>query len=375
MIKERSIREYFKDLVDPRGKQGRQHLLIDVIVISICAVISGADDWNAIEDYGKKKEAMLREVLSLPYGIPSHDTYNRVFGVLDKEAWQAGFMRWMQAIVKTTVGKIVSIDGKCLRGSKDSKLARSGLYIVSAWVNENELVLGAKSVAEKSNEISAIPELLEMLVLKGAIVTIDAMGCQKDITKAICEAEADYVIALKANQGTLYEDVKWLFKTTETEAYPVVDSYESFDAEHGRYETRHCKVIKDLTYLKTKGWVNLKQVIKVDRCFEDKHSGKQSQESRYYLTSLASSAKQVLHLVRSHWGIENNQHWSLDVTFHEDHSRIRADHAAFNMGLLRRLALNLLKQETSFKAGLKRKRFSAAMDDDYLFTVLGIPIS
>lgn len=371
---EKSIVAYFKDVEDPRGKQGRQHLLIDIIVIAICAVVSGADDWNAIEDYGKSKEEMLKKHLSLPWGIPTHDTYNRVFSALKEEHWQEGFMSWMQDIVKSTAGKIVSIDGKCLRGSKDGNLGTTGLYMVSAWVHENELVLGASSVAEKSNEITAIPELIEMLLLEGAIVTIDAMGCQKAITKKITEAGADYVIALKSNQAKLYEDVKWLFETAANENDGVSESFASFDAQHGRYEDRHCTVINDISYLNAKGWSELKQVIKIDRHFEYPHTAKESQQTSYYLSSLDSSAQQALHVVRSHWGIENSQHWSLDVSFREDHSRIRAGHAAHNMGLLRRLALNLLKQDKSSKAGIKRKRFKAGLDDDYLFSVLATSI-
>lgn len=363
------IIEYIKELPDPRGRQGKLHKLSDIVVIAVCAVICGADDWDEIADYGQRKQALLKRFLALPNGIPSHDTFNRVLSRLDPEAWQQCFMQWVQDLAVSGAGQVVAIDGKSLRASRDESSNTSALHLVSAWASESQIVLGQCAVDGKRNEITAIPKLLERLVLAGSVVTIDAMGCQKGITRSISQAEADYVIALKANQGALFEDVQWLFSYAEQEQL-AVDSRETFDVAHGRYETRRCSVIHELSYLDTRGWTELKGVIKIEHHTEHPASGTCSNETRYYLSSLSCSAAEALRLVRSHWSTENVQHWILDVAFQEDRPRIRKDYAPQDMALLRRLALNLLKQDTSLKAGIKRKRFNAALDDSYLLSLL-----
>lgn len=312
---------------------------------------------------------MLKQFLELPHGIPSHDTFNRVFSSINPQAWQQCFTSWVQKLAVSMEGKVVAIDGKSVRASRDECLGRTALHLVSAWASENQLVLGQCAVEGKSNEITAIPELLAMLALSGSVVTIDAVGAQKDIPQSITQAEADYVVALKGNQGKLLDVFEQLFAYAQQEKL-ALDSAETFDAAHGRFETRRCSVSNDLSYLDVEGWSNLQGVIKVKRRFEYVTSGKHSAETHYYLTSLSCSAAEALKLVRTHWSIENAQHWVFDVAFREDRSRIRKGYAPQNMALLRRLALHLLKQDVSLKAGVKRKRFNAALDDSYLFSLL-----
>lgn len=369
-----TIAEHFGELKDPRTGRMVQHYLIDIITIALCAVISGADDWVAVEQFGHEKEAWLSSFLRLPNGIPSHDTFRRVFAALDAEAFQQGFVNWIQAISELTDGEIVPIDGKRLRRSHDGSLGKAAIHMVSAWASSNRLVLGQLKTDEKSNEITAIPELLRVLALKGCIVTIDAMGCQAEIAQLIVGQEADYVLALKGNQGTLYEAVQDLFADAHAINFEGMDAdfHETVDKGHGRLEIRRYWTIFDpelIADLNPGGkWVNLRSVgmVQSQRWVGDKVTT----ETRYYISSLAGDAIEFARAVRTHWEIENRVHWVLDVAFREDDCRLRKGNGPQNMAVLRHMALNLLQQETSAKVGIKNKRLKAAWGTGYLLKVL-----
>jgi predicted transposase YbfD/YdcC len=366
-----TITEHFSDLEDPR-RYNRRHLLHDIIVIAICAVVGGADDWIEVETFGQAKEGWFRGFLELPHGIPSHDTFGRVFAVLDPEQFQKGFIRWTQAVSEVTEGEIVPIDGKKLRRSHDKKLGKDAIHMVSAWASENRLVLGQLKVDDKSNEITAIPQLLDLLEISGCIVTIDAMGCQREIAKKIREKDADYVLALKGNQGYLFDDVKGLFDRAQEGGFEDCDYRRTEEKGHGRSEVRECWTLSDPDCLSgirnLADWQDLQTVIMVrsERCAD----GKQSRETRYYISSLEGDATQGLRSVRGHWGIENKVHWVLDIAFREDDSRIRKGNGARNFAVLRHIALNLLRREQTAKCGVKAKRRKAGWDVEYLVKVL-----
>jgi predicted transposase YbfD/YdcC len=366
------IHEHFGKLEDPRREQGKRHQLIDIITITICAVICGADDWMEVETYGRAKRQWLKTFLELPQGIPSHDTFARVFAALKPNKLQNCFLSWITAIVQLTKGEIVSIDGKALRRSYDK--GKGMIHMVSAWATESQLVLGQRKVDEKSNEIKAIPELLEILELQGCIVTIDAMGCQQEIAEKIIAEEADYVLALKGNQGNLHEAVKLLFRHGEQNKYRLTehDYYRTIEKNHGRIEERQYWTIGNVQPLiEVTGkplWQGLRTIGMVRSKRTEK--GETSQEDRYYLSSLGNNAKEFARAVRSHWGIENSVHWVLDISFREDESRMRKDHSAENFSTIRRIALNLLKQEQTAKCGVKARRLKAGWDQDYLLSVL-----
>ena len=375
-----TIMEHFADIEDPRVDHTKDHDLLDIIIIAICAVICGADGWVGIERFGNAKLVWLETFLDLPHGIPSHDTFGRVFARVDPEALQRSFLAWMQAVQELTEGQVIAIDGKCLRRSFDTWTGKAAIHMVSAWASENHVVLGQRKVASKSNEITAIPALLELLAISGCIVTIDAMGCQKDIAEQIVDQDADYVLALKDNQPHLHEDVQKLFYWAANVEFEDIrhDRYREVDAGHGRIETRECWTISDPDCLamlaKHREWQNLRTVIRVRA---QRRVGEEvSTEERYYISSLAADtpdlAKTAAHAVRSHWGVENELHWVLDVRFREDDSRIRQGHAAENMAVLRHIALNLLKQETSRKVGIKNKRLEAGWNHEYLEKVLSV---
>jgi predicted transposase YbfD/YdcC len=355
---------YFSSLPDPRVERTRVHLLEDIIFITIAAVISGAETWNQIADYGKSKVQWLRQYLQLPAGIPSHDTFNRFFSALNPQAFEQAFLSWVNAVVELTEGSVVSIDGKTLCGSlsKDKR----AIHIVSAWSSANQLSLGQVKVDEKSNEITAIPRLLEVLALKGCIVTIDAMGCQREIAKKIIEKEADYILAVKGNQGVLEENVKDTVRFTQP-----VSQWTDLDSGHGRIEIRNCSVYQDLSLIENaSAWESLYAVIKIDSYRYIKCSGKEQWETRYYITSSQVSAEKLSRSIRSHWGIENELHYQLDVSFHEDNSRKREGNAAQNFSMINRIALSLIKNEKSKKSSVSRKRLQAGWDNDYLLKIL-----
>jgi predicted transposase YbfD/YdcC len=369
-----SIGEHFNDLEDPRMERTKHHQLLDIIAIAICGVICGADSWVDLELFGRSKEEWLKRFLSLPNGIPSHDTFGRVIALLDPAKFAQCFTSWVKAVSQLTQGQVIAIDGKALRRSHDRANGKSAIHMVSAWASANHLVLGQLKVDDKSNEITAIPELLEVLELSGCIVTIDAMGCQKDIARQIVEQGADYVLALKENQGQLYREVTDTFKSGLGSAFEGLqhDFYQTVGKGHGRIETRQCWVVSEpevLEYLNEKGaWAGLSSVamVRSKRVVGDE----ESVESRYYLSSLQGEARQLLEATRTHWEIENCVHWVLDIAFNEDDSRVRQGHAPQNLAVVRHLALNLLKMEQTSKGGVKARRKRAGWDEDYLLKVL-----
>jgi predicted transposase YbfD/YdcC len=369
-----SIADHFGRLEDPRIERTKLHELLDIIVIAICAVLCGADDWTEVELFGNAKLSWLRTFLELSNGIPSHDTFGRVFARLNPEQFQQCFLEWVQAVSQVTGGQVIAIDGKVLRGSCDRVLGKAGIAMVSAWATANHLVLGQVKVDDKSNEITAIPKLLQMLEIAGCIVTIDAMGCQTQIAQAIVDLDADYVLAVKENQGHLYEDVKGLFDAAQEVSFRDVphDYCKSIDKGHGRLEIRQCWTLSDaalIDYLRNRaGWPNLHTIGKVSA--ERRVNGQTSREDRYFIASLDSNARRLLRAVRSHWDIENSLHWVLDIAFDEDHQRVRKDNGPANFAVLRHIALNLLKQDKSVKVGIKAKRLKAGWDEPYLLKLL-----
>jgi predicted transposase YbfD/YdcC len=368
-----SFYEHFAVLTDPRcpSAPNSRHLLMDILIIAVCAVISGAEGWEDIEEYGEANAAWLGDLLDLPHGIPGHDTFRRVLSQLDPEELTQCFIAWTQALSEASGGEIVSIDGKTLRHSFDQATATAAIHMVSAWASANRLVLGQLKVEEKSNEITAIPKLLHLLDLKGAVVTIDAMGCQKEIAKTITEQGADYVLALKDNHPTLSAAVTlFLNDARDTGFTDIAHAYhETVDGDHGRLETRRYWITSEIESLGAKGsWSNLHSVGMVEARRE---VGDMVQvETRYFLTSLPAQGVRFAQAVRQHWGIENSLHWVLDVSFDEDACRIRKDKGAQTFAVLRHIALNLLRREPHHKRGIKARRKRAGWDRDYLVQVL-----
>jgi len=367
-----SLLEHFQTLEDPRAQHLLEHQLLDIIGLTICAVICGADTWVEIESYGRAKETWLRSFLHLPNGIPSHDTIARLFAALNPEALQECFLSWVKSVAQLSSAEVLAIDGKTLRHSYDKGGAKGAIHMVSAWAHQNRLVLAQVKVDEKSNEITAIPQLLKVLELNGCIVTIDAMGAQKQIAEQIIERGADYVLSLKGNQGNLHQDVQQLFEWNRKIQFQEIphEFHQTIEAGHGRVEIRRHWLLDGVEDLiDAHLWPGLKRVGLVES--ERRLPGKKPTiEQRYYLISFDGGVERFAQAVRSHWGIENQLHWVLDVAFNEDDSRIRKDHAPENFALIRQVALNLLRQETSAQGGVKAKRLKAGWDNDFLAQVL-----
>lgn len=373
-----TIKEHFGQVRDPRINRTKDHKLIDIIGVALCAVICGAENWVDIELYGNNKIIWLKTFLELPNGIPSHDTFGRVFGVIDAQEFQKAFFEWVLAVNDIIHGQIVNIDGKCLRGSDDQSLGKRAIYMVSAWASENEIVLGQRKVDEKSNEITAIPELLKMLAIADCIVTIDAIGTQTEIAQTIVEAQAGYALSVKANQGHLFEDISTLFAVDRDQnfKYASLDYAKTTNSGHGRIDVRECWSTSNPEYLQlirnVENWAGLQSIAMVicTRIIAEK----QTKHIRYYITTLPSDAERILHVVRRHWAIENELHWVLDVAMNEDHNRVRKDQAPENMAVLRHVALNLLKQEKTAKGGIHAKQLQAGWNNDYLLKILATKI-
>jgi predicted transposase YbfD/YdcC len=373
-----AIEEHFGRVVDPRKDRTKAHKLIDIMAIAICAVICGAEGWVDIEQFGKSKQAWLETFLELPNGIPSHDTFGRVFAMIEASKFQRAFFEWVWAVNDLIPGQIINIDGKCLRGSEDRTLGKRAIYMVSAWATENEIVLGQRKVDEKSNEITAIPELLKVLAIAGCIVTIDAIGTQTNIAKTIVEAQAGYVLSVKENQGHLFEDISTLFAVDQAQnfKYATLEYAKAMHKGHGRIDIRECWSTSNPEYLQlirgVENWPKLQSIAMVicTRIVGEK----QTQGVRYYISTLPSNAQRILHVVRKHWAIENELHWVLDVALNEDLSRVRKDQAPENLAVLHHIALNLLKQEKTAKGGIHAKQLQAAWNEDYLLKVLAAGI-
>ena len=370
MLPPSSFHEHFASLTDPRCPNAR-HQLSDILVIAICAVICGAEGWEDIEEYGKAQAEWFEEVLDLPHGIPCDDTFRRVLSRLDPDELTQCFIAWSEALSDMSNGDIVSIDGKTLRHSFDHAASKAAIHMVSAWAHANRLVLGQLTVEAKSNEITAIPKLLQLLDLQGATVTIDAMGCQKEIAQAITDQGADYVLALKENHQTLYDDVKlFLDDAKATDFVEIAHAcVATVDGDHGRIETRTYWVTSAIEWLGAKAsWAKLHSIGMVESRREI--AGTTSTDTRFFLTSLPGDAERFAQAVRQHWGIENSLHWVLDASFDEDACRIRKDKGAQTFAVLRHIALNLLRRERHHKRGIKARRKRAGWDRAYLLQVL-----
>ena len=369
----------FQDLSDPRVDRTKNHKLIDILVISICTLLCCGESFNDMEEFGMAKFDWLKSFLELPNGIPTHDTFNRVFAALDPKGFLDCFLRWTQSLRTAVAGEIVAIDGKALRRALDQ--GQPLPYVVSAWAVKNGLVLGQLKVAEKSNEIMAVPELLRALELRGCIVTTDAMGCQKKIAKQIIDSGADYVLALKGNHETVHEEVRTYLDDTvrqqdadraahRNETSELVYT-ETVEKDHGRFEIRRYWQSENIDWFADLGkWKGLRSVGVVEAVRKIK--GQTSTERRYYLSSLPCNISRFATAVRGHWGVENQVHWHMDVSFGEDQSRARTGYAAENLATLRRLALNLLKRDMTKKRGIRGKQRIAGWDHGYLLHLLGI---
>jgi predicted transposase YbfD/YdcC len=368
-----SLEECFSDLPDPRVQGRCDHKLMDIVMIAVCAALCGANSWVGVETVARAKEAWFRQFLRLENGIPSHDTFGDVFTKIDSEAFQARFMRWVEAVFRVTKGQVVALDGKTSRGSHKRSVGKEAIHLVNAWAVENGIVLGQRKVDGKSNEITAIPELLRLLNMSGCIVTIDALGCQKSIAQTIRDEKADYILCVKDNQRQLKQDIADWFAYGDQRQFAgmQMDFHQTTHKTSGRIEIRRCWAVSDrLAFEHIRhydGWADLTSIVRIQR---ERRIGQQTTfETAFYISSLPADAAQLLQATQHHWAIENSFHWVMDVTFGEDRSRIRNGESAENMAVLRSIALNLLKRDPS-KSSLRQKRFRAAMDNDFLFHLI-----
>jgi predicted transposase YbfD/YdcC len=370
-----SIVEHVQTLEDPRIERAKKHCLLDILVIALCTLLTGGEGFQDMEFFGKSKLLWLQTFLALPYGIPSHDTFGRVFARLNPQRFHECFLSWTQAVAQLTHGALVSLDGKTVQASFERATASSPLHMLSAWCSDNGgLVMGQIKTNTKSNEITAIPELLQLLAIKGCIVTIDAMGCQTAIAAQIRDQGGDYLLALKGNHKKASTAVEQHFHQHIEHNFPWRDAqnfFDAFDDSHGRLVRRRVWTMTDLTPLPAlEKWPGLQSVIAVETIRTAHQRAPVTSDYRFYLSSLVRSADTFATMIRQHWHIENKLHWSLDVTFNEDRSRIRKDHAAENMASLRRVALNLLRHEPSCQISLRQKRLLCSLDESYLLTVI-----
>lgn len=362
------FQSHFSSLKDPRriNKGNYYYQLEEILFLTISAIISGADGWTSISQFGKTKLNWLRNYFPYEVGVPSHDVLGKLFARIDHSEFTQCFANWVNSISKITDGEVVAIDGKTICKSDDKTTGKSALHVVSAYASENKLCLGQQVVSEKSNEITAIPELLKILDIQGCIITIDAMGCQKKIAKDIMRKKADYLLMVKDNQKELKQQVEKMFSRGNP-----TKTNKQFDTGHGRVETRTCNVIDDLLFMDEKDqWIGLKSVVRIHSECYNKHSGKTSHQNRYYISSLSADAEKINNAVRNHWSIENNLHWTLDVIFKEDASLKKKGNSAINYNIMTKLALALIDKEKSKKISKPAKRLTAALDDNYRDLIL-----
>ena len=370
-----SIVEHFRTLEDPRIERTKKHNLLDILVIALCTLLSGGEGFQDMELFGKSKRAWLQTFLALPHGIPAHDTFGRVFARLHPQRFQECFLAWTQAVAQLTQGTLVSLDGKTVKASFDRATASSPLHMLSAWCSDHGgLVVGQRKTDSKSNEITAIPDLLHLLAIKGCIVTMDAIGCQTAIAAQIREQGGDYLLALKGNHKKAYTMIKQYFHQDIEHNLPWRNAdnfFDAFDDSHGRTVRRRVWTITDLPVLPALAkWPDLQTVIVVETIRAAYPGATVTSDYRVYISSLIRSASDFVTMIRQHWDIENKLHWSLDVTFNEDRCRIRKDHAPENVTAVRHIALNLLRQEHSHQMSLRQKRLLCGLDEHYLLTVL-----
>ena len=366
-----TLKECFAELPDPRVVERTSHSLVDILFLTLCAVICGMDDWESIEVWGEVRLDWLRQFVPLENGIPSHDTIARVFAALDSKQFQASFLRWMSSLCPSLEGQIVAIDGKTARGSHDRSIGKRAIHMVSAFVCGHGITLGQWKTEEKSNEITAIPELIKVLELKGATVTLDAMGCQKDIAQAIVDKEAHYVLGLKGNQGTLSQRVKDFFDQTQWHNYEGFSNWgvRSQERGHGRIDTRRCVALPCDDWDGIEAWAGLKSIVMIESVRQTDNGV--SSEKRYYISSLEPDSKKLAHAIRSHWEVENRLHWCLDVTFGEDANRTRKENAPENLNIMRKITMNILRL-SPVKRSIVKKRLRASLNNDYLAEIMGV---
>lgn len=361
---------HFSNMTDPRriNKGNHFYSLNEILFLVISAVISGADSWTSIQVFGNSKLPWLRQYFPFQEGIPSHDVLGKLFARLDAKQFSLCFTEWINSIADILEGEVVAIDGKTIRGSKDTSCSKSAIHLVSAYASENRICLGQEAVEEKHNEIIAIPKLLDLIVVKGAIVTIDAMGCQKKIAEKIIKKEADYILMVKGNQKGLETQIEKRFKT---EVKPKRD--EALDSGHGRVETRICEVIDNLDFLEGKEqWVGIRSIVRITSERFIKKTEETSLETKYYITSLEANPVKINDAIRKHWSVENNLHWVLDVIFKEDNSLKKKGNSPMNFNIITKIALTLIDREKSTKMSKNSKRLTAALDDKYRSKILQI---